>query len=78
LTRQFASIFPIRYQDDDMHVIAVTMKGFILPQFYCKQTHHRPNQRMQIDMMTNIDQPNLPLLGTSQCMSLPFTTPNTQ
>jgi hypothetical protein len=40
--------------DDDIHLIA-TMKGFILPQFYCMKTHHRHN-RMQIDMTTTTDQ----------------------
>jgi hypothetical protein len=37
-------------QDDDIHVIE-KVKGFILPQFYCMKTYHRPN-RMQINMPT--------------------------
>jgi hypothetical protein len=50
------SFFPIGDHDDDIHVIA-TMKGFILPRFYCMKTHHRPN-RMQIIMPTTIDRRN--------------------
>jgi hypothetical protein len=46
----FASFFPIRNQDDDIHLIAL-MNGFILPQFYCMKTHHHPNP-MQIHMPT--------------------------
>jgi hypothetical protein len=44
----FASFFPIESLHDNIHVIA-TVKGFILPQFYCMKTHHRLN-RMQIDI----------------------------
>jgi hypothetical protein len=53
----FASIFPIRDQDDDIHVIQ-KVKGFILPQFYCMKTHHRPSRMVQLDMTTTINQRN--------------------
>jgi hypothetical protein len=39
--------------DDDIHAIE-KVKGFILPQFYCMKTQHRPN-RMQIDIPTKND-----------------------
>jgi hypothetical protein len=76
LTRQFASFFPIRDQDDDIHLIA-TVKGCLFPWFCCKQTFHHPN-RMQIDMTTTNDRPNLRRLDACHCMSLPLAMQNTQ
>jgi len=35
--------FPFVNPDDDIHLL-VTVKGFILPQFYCMKTHHCHNQ----------------------------------
>jgi hypothetical protein len=72
----FASFFPIRDQDDDIHLIA-TMKCFILPQFYCTKTHHRLNW-MRINMPTITDWPNLRPLDPCHCMSLPLEMQNTQ
>jgi hypothetical protein len=55
----FTCISPVCEFDDYIHVI-VTVKGFILPQFYCiMKTFHRPD-RMKIDMPTTIDRPKQP------------------
>jgi hypothetical protein len=72
----FGSIFPIASLNDDIHVIA-TMKGFVLPRFHCKQTHHRPN-RMQIIMLTTNDRRSRSksMLATAQAFPLPPQTPS--
>ena len=62
--------FPFVKPDDDVHLIA-TMKGLFLPQFSWIKTH-QCHSRMQMDMTTTNDRPNLPLLDTCQCMSFPM------
>jgi hypothetical protein len=57
--------------DDDIHVIE-TVKGFILPQFYCMKTQHCSN-RMQIDIPTKNDRPSRTksMLATAWACPLP-------
>jgi hypothetical protein len=56
---------------DDSHVIE-KVKGCLFPCFYCKQTHHGPNQ-MQIDMPTTNDRPSRTdsMLATAWACPLP-------